>query len=87
MEHVGDNEGLVAVSAYIHRNPVAARLVDSPLEWPYSSCGVLCGMSTDGMVVADPVWRAAGGKEPYVDLLLHGTMIPARQIVQPIDDR
>ena len=87
MEHVGDNEGLVAVSAYIHRNPVAARLVDSPLEWPYSSCGVLCGMSTDGMVVADPVWRAAGGKEPYIDLLLHGTMNPARQIVQPIDDR
>jgi len=87
MEHVRDNEGLVAVSAYIHRNPVAARLVDSPLEWPYSSCGVLCGMTADGIVVPDAVWAAAGGKGPYMDLLFHGPIVPTEEIVQPIDDR
>ena len=87
MELVRDNEGLVAVSAYIHRNPVAARLVDSPLEWPYSSCGVLCGMSSDGIVVPGPVWQAAGGKELYVDLLFNGPIVPTDEIVQPIDDR
>ncbi len=87
MEHIGDNDGLVTVSAYIHRNPVAARLVESPLEWPYSSCGVLCGRTVDQIVVTDAVWLAAGGMRPYVDLLLNGPFASATNLVQPIDDR
>jgi hypothetical protein len=39
------------------------------------------------MVAADPVWRAAGGTDPYIDLLFHGPITPTKDIVQPIDDR
>jgi putative transposase len=87
MEHVEDNEGLVTVSAYIHRNPVAAHLVASPLDWPYSSCGVLCGRTVDQIVEAEAVWKAAGGMRAYANLLFDGPFASARSLAQPIDDR
>ena len=37
--YIRDQEHLNAVVAYIHNNPVAARLCRSPEQWPWSSAG------------------------------------------------
>ena len=43
---------LIAVSKYIHLNPVRAGLVEKPEAWPWSSCRCYLGLETNNLVDA-----------------------------------
>ena len=48
--HVGKQEYLSILVAYIHRNPVEAGLVENPEEWEFSSYQDHVGLRTGGVV-------------------------------------
>jgi len=52
---VRSDEQLVHTSAYIHLNPVAAGLAESPLKWPYSSYRAYLGRRSRVRVDPSPV--------------------------------
>ena len=51
---------LLALCRYVERNPVAAGLVDSPLDWPWSSCRAHLGL------VPTPPWLDSDGLHGYL---------------------
>ena len=55
---ISDLRGFLACEAYIHANPVRARLVAAPEMFPFSSA------ARPGMVDARPAWMQAGAKAP-----------------------
>jgi REP element-mobilizing transposase RayT len=67
---VDRNEWLLEVVRYVHRNPVKARLVSRPEEYPWSSHGAYLGTA--------PPWLAAG----EVLSLLAGSRPKARKLFQ-----
>ena len=73
--HVDSEDYLVCLTRYIHLNPVRARLVDRPAEWPYSSYCDYIGMrhgtlAQTGFILSQFVSYTAyrdfveGGSEP-----------------------
>lgn len=52
---IRSDEQLLAVTDYIHDNPVAAGLLEAPGDWPYSSYPADAQADRKGFVVVDPV--------------------------------
>lgn len=66
---VEDESYLVTLSAYIHLNPVRAKMVESAEVYQWSSCPMyLTGTKTD-LVNPERVLEHAGGKENYCHIL------------------
>jgi REP element-mobilizing transposase RayT len=63
---------LLTLCRYVERNPVAARLVDAPQAWPWSSCQAHLGL------VPTPNWLDTEG--------LHGYLL-SRPVLGPSDTR
>jgi REP element-mobilizing transposase RayT len=51
---------LLALCRYVERNPVAARLVDRPEDWPWSSCRAHLGLAET------PPWLDSDGLHGYL---------------------
>jgi REP element-mobilizing transposase RayT len=47
------DEHLMAVAAYVPRNPVRAGLCRDPADWPWSSYGATIGLERSGLVATD----------------------------------
>ncbi len=60
---------ILQLSRYIHMNPVAAKIVDSPTSWKFSSCGEFCGIRTSGFLDIDRILSLAGGTNAYAAFL------------------
>ena len=54
---------LAELVRYIHLNPVRARMVTKPEQYPYSSHGAYLGTEAAGIVDVDPVLRRFGAKK------------------------
>ena len=52
---IQSDEYLIYLSAYIHNNPVIARLVDKPENWDYSSYQVFMGKAKSKIVNPEPI--------------------------------
>jgi putative transposase len=52
-KHVTGESSIETLMAYIHDNPVRAKLVDHPAEWAYSSYLDLTGVRPDSLVTHD----------------------------------
>ncbi len=50
-----DHQHLLAAARYVERNPVAAGMVSSPLDFPWSSARYHCGMSDLDPLIKTPV--------------------------------
>ena len=62
---VEDESYLVTLSAYIHLNPVRAKMVENALEYKWSSCAVYLENAGSELVDSKPVLSYAGGVENY----------------------
>ena len=58
---VTSDHQLVAACRYLALNPVAAGLVDDPLDWPWSSARAHAGLEPPRIPLADSDLRAAFG--------------------------
>ena len=57
---ISKDEYLLACGVYIERNPLRARMVRSPREYPHSSYKYYCWSRKDDIVDEDPCYRALG---------------------------
>lgn len=71
MKHVDNRSYLLALSRYIHLNPVHAHLVEEPEEWRFGSAGAYRNGNGRGFVSTNVILSQAGGAEPYWNYL-HG---------------
>ena len=63
---IDSDEQLVAACRYLALNPVEARLVDDPLDWPWSSARAHAGLEPARIPLAEDDLRAAfGGAEDW----------------------
>ena len=69
LKHVFDPSYLASLSRYVHMNPVEARLVRSPTDWEYSSCGDYCGTRGRNIVDPDAVLDLMESPEQYFESL------------------
>lgn len=56
---------LLACGRYVEQNPLRARLVDYPWEWPHSSAKFYCLGAEDQLTVPDPIWDKERNKTGY----------------------
>jgi REP element-mobilizing transposase RayT len=66
---VEDESYLVTLSAYIHLNPVRAKMVERAAEYKWSSCSVYLGNVESELINPKPVLSSAGGVENYKYIL------------------
>jgi putative transposase len=64
---VMDEDHLMAVARYVTPNPVRARLVATPEDWPWSSVGAHLARRDEGLVEVAPLVERRGGR--FADLL------------------
>jgi hypothetical protein len=69
---VEDSASLLRLSRYIHMNPVAAKLVEDPLDWQHSSFPEYVGTVRSQLLNLGPVLDAAGGREQYAEFVRGG---------------
>ena len=62
---VEDESYLVTLSAYIHLNPVRAKIVERAEEYHWSSCSVYLRSAESELIDPKPVLSSAGGVENY----------------------
>ena len=62
---VDRDEYLLHLSRYIHLNPVAARLVEKPEEWPFSSCQEYFDLRTNTLLRPEIVLDQFNTHEDY----------------------
>jgi REP element-mobilizing transposase RayT len=62
---IKDDDHLLATYRYLARNPVAAGLVDDPLDWPWSSARVHAGIEPAPIPLNSDPLRAALGDSPH----------------------
>ena len=55
-----DGPHLLAAARYVELNPVRARLVNSPAQWPWSSARAHLAGQDDGLVKVAPLLRMMG---------------------------
>ena len=67
---VEDESYLVTLSAYIHLNPVRAKMVKNAAEYKWSSCAVYLENAESELVDPKPVLSYAGGIENYRYILV-----------------
>ena len=86
-----DNNYLLAVSLYIHLNPVKASIVADPIEYLWSTIGLYCNENAPKSFV-DPYLilnllsdRKKDGRKKYQALLKHGNEIDAEQVLEQED--
>jgi REP element-mobilizing transposase RayT len=58
---IQSDEYLIYLSAYIHHNPVVARLVDKPENWDFSSYQVYMGKAESEIVNPEPILKTFAG--------------------------
>ena len=67
-QEITSDAQLVAACSYLARNPVAAGLVDAPLEWPWSSARAHARLERPRIPLAESDLRAAfGGGDDWRD--------------------
>ncbi len=62
---VDQDDYLLHLSRYIHLNPITARLVEKPEEWPFSSCQEYFGQRTNTLLRPEMVLDQFGSCEEY----------------------
>ena len=62
-------DALLHLSHYVPSNPVAAKLVKRPSDWPFSSMRDYLGSAVTGLVDVDPLLDLIGGRERYLQFL------------------
>ncbi len=62
---VEDESYLVTLSAYIHLNPVRAKMVERAEEYRWSSCSIYLENAESELIDPKPVLSSAGGVENY----------------------
>lgn len=67
-----DPEHLLAAARYVELNPVRARLVDRPEDWPWSSARAHLASRDDELVTAAPLSEAVGDWSTFL-----GSPLPA----------
>jgi putative transposase len=60
---VQDDDYLLACCRYIELNPVRARMVAEPDDYPWSSCRYRLGSDTDDLLDLDPAYLALGATD------------------------
>ena len=86
-----DDLYLLTASLYIHLNPVKARLVDDPLDFRWSSCGLYTeadapqSFVTPGFVLNLLSGDKSEKKERYRHLLQHGGQLDIEEIMEEKD--
>jgi hypothetical protein len=70
--HVDGDEYLLHLSRYIHLNPVTAGLVDSPLEWEFSSYRDYLGLRTGTLPKADLILDLFPNPQAYDEFVCSG---------------
>ncbi len=66
---VENTEYLLMLTAYIHLNPVRAKIVDRPEKFAWSSHRIYIGTATDEMTTTARVLAEAGGVENLIDIM------------------
>ena len=64
---VMDEDHLMAAARYLALNPVRARLVARPEDWPWSSVGAHLARRDDGLIEVAPLLDRCGGR--FADLM------------------
>ena len=64
---VMDEDHLMAAARYVAVNPVRAKLVATPEDWPWSSVGAHLAGRDDGLVEVAPLLERCGGR--FADLI------------------
>lgn len=59
-QFVDSHEYALTLVRYIHQNPVVARMVERPEEWPYSSHLAYLGKAYDWVKTDEVLWRCGG---------------------------
>jgi putative transposase len=86
-----DDLYLLTASLYIHLNPVKARLMDDPLDFRWSSCGLYTAddapqsFVTPGFVLNLLSGDKSEKKERYRHLLQHGGQLDIEEIMEEKD--
>ncbi len=65
IKHIDNDLYLFHLSRYIHLNPVRACLVDSPEEWPHSSCRTYYDLRHDPIITMQVILEQFGGSREY----------------------
>jgi putative transposase len=67
---VNDYKYLIALNRYIHLNPVYAKMVLHPADYPWSSCGVYFKRTESSLVTTQPILDQFHGmdEDPYTVL-------------------
>ncbi len=66
---VENTEYLLMLTAYIHLNPVRAKIVERPEKFAWSSHRIYLGAATDEMTTTARVLAEAGGVENLIDIM------------------
>ena len=64
---VTDEDHLMAAARHVALNPVRAKLVATPADWPWSSLGAHLAGRDDGLVEVAPLLERCGGR--FADLI------------------
>ena len=64
---VTDEDHLMAAAHHVALNPVRAKLVATPADWPWSSVGAHLAGRDDGLVEVAPLLERCGGR--FADLI------------------
>jgi REP element-mobilizing transposase RayT len=83
VKHVPDEAYFRQLCKYIHRNPVASALVESPLDWPYSNYMECLGLRRRISCDHEQITRLFSGEDGYrryIEDLITGSRIRDRQL-------
>ncbi len=75
---------LLEIIAYIHYNPVAARLVDHPDEWEFSNCLEWMGQRSTTLLSEDFI-RTFISRSDYVEFLEHYSEVQQEKLLDRFD--
>lgn len=69
LRHVDEEMYLLHLSRYIRLNPVAAGMVTSPVQWPFSSYRSYCGLRGQTFVSTKEILSLMKGSENYEEYI------------------
>lgn len=66
---IADENDLVNVSVYIHRNPTKISSIRNPFDWPYGSSPEYCGLRQSAFLDSGIILDRAGGTRVYANIM------------------
>jgi len=81
---IDSDKYLLDIIAYIHYNPVAARLVAHPIDWEFSNCSEWLGQRSSALICEDFI-DAFISRPDYVEFLEHYSEIRQEKLLEQLD--